>query len=199
MVLVKQSGWHASEGRITAVNVECGMRARKGDYEYTKTIACELVDVFKELHSDKTWTVTRKYNATVQFTGVDGAAETQMTLYARDGQPPIVGDTFPVLQNPEDKTEVVRPDAGSTLTLTIGAGMLGAAILYFLFRRKPAPRTRPEGTHEEPANENARNDRADAMIAAALARRAAEARTATPSPLVVRSGTPQARSFGRKR
>jgi hypothetical protein len=199
--LMKQSNWHRSQGKITAITLECGMRAVQGDNVYTKDIPCELSDAFKQVNADKTWKVTEKYQSTVQFTGADNAmATTEITLYARDGNKPAVGDTFPVLQNPEDTSEVVRPDPGLTVMLMIGSGLLGGAIVFFQFRRKPGQPKRPEPMLEETSNDNERNARADAMIAASLARRETEAR-ATPaaSPLVVRAGTAQARGFGRKR
>lgn len=201
ITMMKQSNWHQSQARIVAITLECGMRARQGDYVYTKDLPCEMVETFKLVHADKTWSVTERYKSTVQFAGADGAqAKADMTLYARDGRKPQVGDTLVVLQNPQDSSQVERAEtAGMTLLIKIGAGMLGAAILVFLFRGKPAPRKKPTPANDDAANENERNARADAMIAAALARQKTE-KQAAPPPMVTRVGAPAARAgFGRKR
>jgi hypothetical protein len=202
LMMLEQSGWRHSEGEIVAIKIECGMRARQGDYVYTADIPCESVAAFQIVNADKEWRITEKYQSTVQFAGADGAPEqTLMTLYKRDGRTPAVGDKFPVLQNPANPTEVVKPDAGMTVMLTVGAGMLCAIILFFFFRGKPAQRKRSAPVFDEAADERERGARADAMIAAALARREAEMRGAPRAPAATaRSVLPQSGrgGFGRK-
>jgi len=199
-LLVERSSWHRSDGKITALDVQCAMRATKDDHVYTKDISCDLVDVFKLMHGDKTWTVKEKYNATVAFAGIDGApATTQMKLYASNGKPPAVGDTFPVLQNPKDLAEVIRPEGMGSVFMTLAAGVIGCAIVYFVFGRRLLKRKTTSPAREEPGQDTDRMKKADAMIASALAKRETEARASAPAPLIVRAGTRQAQGFGRKR
>lgn len=187
MLLVERSGWHRSDGKITAIDVQCAMRASKDDRVYTKDIPCELVDAFKLLHADKTWTAKEKYNATVAFAGIDGAPATaQMKLYASNGKAPAVGDTLPVLQNPKDLTEVIRPEGIGSVFMTLAAGAIGCAIVYFVFGRRLLKRKTIAPARDEPGQATDRMKKADA-------------RTSAPAPLIVRAGTRQAQGFGRKR
>ncbi len=200
-MLVQHSGWHHAEAKIISLAAQCAVRTGKDDSVYAKDIACEQVDAFKLTHADRTWTVKQTYNATIAFEGVDGPLLiTQMKLYPSDGKSPAVGDTLPVLQNPQDRTEIITPPDWLTVTLMIlAAGLIGCAIIYFVFGRKLIKRMSAAAVRDTPADQTDRNTRADAMIAAAHARREAEARSRAPAPLIVRAGTPQARGFGRKR
>ncbi|MER9394127.1 MULTISPECIES: hypothetical protein [unclassified Mesorhizobium] len=176
--MIKKSGWPEAPAEILAVNVECDMESTTHKIVYktvsTATIPCELVDAFKTVHADKEWKVTQKFTGTLRVgTGAD-AVEATMELNKNGAREPQVGDKLTVVQNPANPTQIERTGmTGTRLTIVIGAGLLGALLLYLAF--KPRRRMSTSAVAGNPAGDAGADQRArqaDALIAAALAKQA---------------------------
>ncbi|MER9447284.1 hypothetical protein [Mesorhizobium sp. M0254] len=175
--MIKKSGWPEAPAEILAVNVECDMESTAHKIVYktvsTATIPCELVDAFKTVHADKEWKVTQKFTGTLRVgTGAD-AVEATMELNKNGAREPQVGDKLTVVQNPANPTQIERTGmTGTRLTIVIGAGLLGALLLYLAFKPRRRMSTSVAGNPAGDAGADQRARQADALIAAALAKQA---------------------------
>ncbi|MES0023848.1 MULTISPECIES: hypothetical protein [unclassified Mesorhizobium] len=206
--IIKKSGWLEAPAEILAVNVECDMESTAHKIVYktvsTATIPCELVDAFKTVHADKEWKVTQKFTGTLRVgTGTD-AVEATMGLSKNGDREPQVGDKLTVVQNPANPTQIERTGmTGTRLTIVIGAGLLGAVLLYIAFRpRRQASAYATAGNLAGDAGADQRARQADAMIAAALAKQATLPNQPTPTAAagLAREGrfAGQRTNFGRR-
>jgi len=208
--MINKSGWPEAPAEILAVNVECNMESTAHKIIYktvsTATIPCELVEAFKTVHADKEWKVSQKFTGTLRIgTGAD-AVEATMDLDKNGTREPQVGDKLTVVQNPAKPTQIERSGmTGARLTIVIGAGLLGALLLYIAYmprRRTPAYAT--AGNLAGDAGEDQRARQADAMIAAALAKQAALSSQGPAGRIAAAGAAREARfagqrtSFGRK-
>ncbi|UVK39088.1 hypothetical protein LHFGNBLO_000406 [Mesorhizobium sp. AR10] len=176
--MIKRSGWTEASAEILAVNIECDMESTAHKVVYktvsTATIPCELVDAFKTVHADKEWKVSQKFTGTLRVgTGAD-AVEATMDLNKNGSREPQVGDKLTVVQNPANPTQIERTGmTGTRLTIVIGAALLGALLLFIAFRpRRQSSAYAMAGNLAGDAGADQRARQADAMIAAALAKRA---------------------------
>lgn len=176
--MIKKNGWPEAPAEILSVNVECDMESTAHKIVYktvsTATIPCELVDAFKTVHADKEWKVKQKFTGTLRVgTGAD-AVEATMDLNKNGDREPQVGDKLTVVQNPANPTQIERTGmTGTRLTIVIGAGLLGALLLYLAFKpRRRASAYAVGGNLAGDAGADQRARQADAMIAAALAKQA---------------------------
>ena len=208
--MIKKNGWLEAPAEILAVNVECDMKSTAHKIVYktvsTATIPCELVDAFKTVHADKEWKVTQKFTGTLRVgTGTD-AVEATMDLNKNGAREPQVGDKLTVVQNPANPTQIERTGmTGTRLTIVIGAGLLGALLLYIAFRpRRQASNYATTGNLAGDAGADQRAREADALIAAALAKQATLPNQGAPARMaaagLAREGrfSGQRTSFGRR-
>jgi hypothetical protein len=173
--MIKKSSWPEAPAEILAVNVECNMESTAHKIVYktvsTATIPCELVDAFKTVHADKEWKVSQKFTGTLRVgTGAD-AVEATMDLNKNGAREPQVGDTLTVIQNPANPTQIEPTGmTGTRLAIVIGAGLLGALLLFIAFRgsRPAQARATTANFADDAAGDAERARKADAMIAAAL-------------------------------
>lgn len=209
--IIKKSGWPQAPAEILAVNVECDMESTAHKIVYktvsTATIPCELVDAFKTVHADKEWKVTQKFTGTLRVgTGAD-AVEATMDLNKNGGREPQVGDTLTVVQNPANPTQIEPTGmTGTLITIVVGAGLLGALLLFIAFRgsRPAQARATTSNFADDAAGDAERARKADAMIAAALAKQATLPNQGAPARIaaagLAREGrfSGQRPSFGRR-
>ena len=209
--LIKKSSWPQAPAEILAVNVECDMKSTAHKIVYktvsTATIPCELVEAFKTVHADKEWKVTQKFTGTLRVgTGAD-AVEATMDLNKSGGREPQVGDTLTVVQNPTNPTQIEPAGmTGTRLTIVVGSGLLGSLLLFIAFRGSGPARARSTTTTfaDDEAGDAERARKADAMIAAALAKQATLPNKGAPARIaaagLAREGhlSGQRASFGRR-
>jgi hypothetical protein len=210
--MIRKGGWPEVPAEIVSVNVECQMESTKNSIVYktvsSASIPCEMVEPFKALHSDKTWTVTRKFTGTVRVGTDAGIVETTMDMETSHGREPQVGDKITVIQNPARQTQVERSGmTGARLMIVFGAAVVGALCLFFAFRRRRSP---PAGAMAQSSfagdalDTSERARKADAMIAAALARQGGTSNQAVSGRMAAAASAREARyagpraSFGRK-
>jgi hypothetical protein len=204
-----KSGWRRAEAQVSATSISCHMKAEEQHIGYKTVseadIACEAVDAFKAVNADKSWTSTEKIDGTLSVPGLKGdVVSASMQLYRTEGRLPQEGDKLVVLQDPRNPGKVARTDAAQTSALIFAImGGIGAVILWFAFGvngRKPKGALGPD----EAAGDAERTMKADALIAAALAKSKAQPVTAAkqmaarPQPAMVTPGAGRS-SFGRKR
>ena len=110
----------------------------------TATIDCALVDVFQNLHSDKTWTVTHKFIAHV-LVNLASASPTGTIVPVDHGTKP--GAMIEVVQDPKSATHVqLASTLGSGIGLGVGMIIGGVVMLAFALlagrrgTRMPPPR-----------------------------------------------------------
>lgn len=178
--IIKKSGWPEAPAEVLAVNVECDMESTAHKIVYktvsTATIPCDLVEAFKTVHADKEWKVTQKFTGTLRVGTGAGAVETTMDLNKNGAREPQVGDTLTVVQNPANPTQIEPTGmTGTRITIVVGAGLLGALFLFIAFRgsRPAAARATTASFADDAAGADERARKADAMIAAALAKQGA--------------------------
>lgn len=152
-VLIGGSGfnrgsWVEVPATVVDVATECHMEAIErglvSKTTYTKTIACEDVELFKAIHADKTWS-TSEYVVTKLDVGGSKPAEATLSVRRSDQPLPQPGQKLHVLQNPSNPERVVEPgtpgremrDGG--LAAVFGAVLLGA--YFWNRRRRVAPDT----------------------------------------------------------
>jgi hypothetical protein len=129
--------WPTARAQVLAVQVRCEMDAQ-GYSRGTRRappvfIACDQVDRFRADNPHRRWSVYRRYSGDVRVVR-DGSAVTIEMGLGSAGNPPRIGDTFDVVQNPDVPTDVALPQQSLSETL-VGAclGGLGTFVLAVAF------------------------------------------------------------------
>jgi hypothetical protein len=161
-----KSMWTHTEAKVMSVDTACEMKA----VEYgilvkttsTATIDCSLTDAFQNLHTDKSWTVTKIYTAHV-LVGPKGSVPTATTMPVGGEVKP--GATLQVVQSPTSSTRV---QLASTVAGGLGFGWIivaGGVLLTLLgfFQRS-------------------RQQKAIAALQAMVAEAAVEQQASVPAP-----------------
>lgn len=210
-----KSGWRKAEAQVVDVSVSCHMKSEEKHIGY-KTVSeadipCDQQDVFRLVHSDKSWTTREDISGTLNVPGLNGdVASASMTLWRIDGRLPVVGDKFIVAQNPSNPAKVARTDAaGSSALIAAICGAVGAFLLWLAFGLKGGAKPKLGSMALSPAqaaDDAERVRKADALIAAAVARNNSQpayrpAQMSTPMRPQTAMVTPGAArsSFGKKR
>lgn len=149
-----RGSWVQVPATVAEVTTECHMEATErgvlSKTTYTKTIACEDVELFKAIHADKTWSKTEYV---VTKLDVAGPQPAQATLEVRRSDKPLPksGQQVEVLQNPSKPERVVelgtpgREMRDGSLAIVFGMLLLG---IYFWNRRRVAAGLEQEQFHE---------------------------------------------------
>jgi hypothetical protein len=139
-----RGSWVQVPATVVDVATECHMEATErgvvSKTTYTKTIACEDVELFKAIHADKTWS-TSEYVVTKLDVGGSKPAEATLSVRRSDKPLPKPSQQMQVLQNPSSPERVVelgtpgREMRDGSLAILFGVALLG---VYFWNRRRVA-------------------------------------------------------------
>jgi len=115
-----KSGWAHVQARVISVDTKCDMSSTSYGVltktTSTATIDCKAVDLFENLHHEKTWTVATTHLAHVMVPDSGGTQIATTLPVSRDLAP---GSMITVLQSPDSAARVKSPEA-------VGQGMIAA-------------------------------------------------------------------------
>ncbi len=141
-----EGSWLPAQGRILSIVESCMLKATEYDIltktRYSKELPCELVDAFKAVHADKTWSVSHIYSGAVEVERADATSTIEMSLHYIKNTPPAVGDILALRQNPADPTQVSYENRSATYPKLIAIAGAVAVPLLWLGLGAPWPRRR---------------------------------------------------------
>ena len=200
-----KAGWRKAQAEVLQVTVACAMKATEQKVGYKEvseaTIPCEAVELFKQMHADKSWSSTEHFDAQLEVEDANGAVTlAAMALDRVKGRAPEAGDNIVVLQDPADPAKVAKAgSAGTGLTMAALFGAIGGGILWLAFRKPGEAKAGSTGAGKKPkhrapvideeAEARASAARADALIANVLA----NGGRVNPEPKTAREPAPQPR------
>jgi hypothetical protein len=148
-IVSERSSWHEGTATVQRVTKQCEMTATERHVvtktTYTATIDCDDVEVFELVNADKTWRVAPVYTGEIRVARDGTTTEAEMKLTASKDHEPTRGDTFAVLQDPNNPEKVAMVgDLSNNPFFAGGFGVAGDFLCWLGFGLPGLPRRKAE-------------------------------------------------------